>query len=734
MSVVHDGIDNADLYEDGSSSSGKFPLFNDIQDALKSRVDWASRQVTFYKLRHQGLRRINKPYPNAADLHFPLVDTMIERIKPFYFQQLYATEQFATFVSLNSQLAPLTSAAASWFDYRLKQKTNLEREIMAVIDFMLMTGRAVLKVSWDTEQKYICFDGVDPSYFIVPYGTTELQDSPWCVHAIPMSKAQYMATPDSSKFNKDTSFVKSITGRGDNQESQWKWDEKARREGLTYGQSDEQIIVWEIYQNDNGTITCDTYSPLQMSKPIRPTFTLSYNHKKFPFVAFRTEIKDKGWYSPRGTAEKNAAFEDSICRLWNGKHDCIDYYNRPLFKNSGDLTNTSVTRFLPGQTLPRGIEPVQQPAPPIDFDQEMQNTRAIAEYNAGVPDLGATQHLTSKPGTRGDVTATQIQAIVGQSSMSDDMRARVFRLDLADLYRMCWSLYKQYDSKSLLYVANDEQLTISPEALQGEYAIMPNGAADSWNKPLQLQKAISRKQMFQGDPYIEQGELDKSILEIDDPRLITRLYKDPGDKLKDQMEEQAQEIVIMEKGFPAQVQQADDDKAHLQCLSGYVEQEMQQQRPIDPLTAQLFIQHGMQHDQALAQKKDPAIGQVRQQMAPVVQFLQGIAQQGQQPSNVVPGPGAPASPGPSTGAPPVDPAKAAQMQQDSATKVMQALAALIKAGTPVTVDEINTAMAQAGLPPLQSSSIQPHLAAAKSAADIANAIQPPQMNQGAGQQ
>ncbi len=730
MSVVYDGIDNADLY-DGGSSSGKFPLFNDIQDALKSRVDWANRQVTFYKMRHQGLRRINKPYPNAADLHFPLIDSMIEKTKPFYFQQLYATEQLASFVSLNSQLAPLTSAAASWFDYRLKQKTNLEREIMGVIDFMLMTGRAVLKVSWDTEEKYICFDGVDPSYFIVPYGTVELKDSPWCVHVIPMSVAQYMATPASSKFNKDKSFVKSITGRGDNMESQWKWDEKARREGLTYGQSDEQIIAWEIYQQDDGKITCDTYSPLQMdaSKAIRPQFEVTYNHKNFPFVAFRTEIKDKGWYSPRGTAEKNAAFEDSICRLWNGKHDCIDYYNRPMFKNTGDLTNTSVTRFLPGSVLPRGLDTVQQPAPPIDFDQEMQNTRAVAEYNAGVPDLGATQHLTSRPGTRGDVTATQIQAIVGQSSMSDDMRARVFRLDLADLYRMCWSLYKQYDNKSLMYVANDQQLTIPQEALLGEYAITPNGSADSWNKPLQLQKSISRKQMFQGDPYIDQGELDKSILEIDDPRLIARLYKDPGDKLKDQMEEQAQEIVIMEKGFPAKVDEPDDDKAHLQCLSGYVEQEMQQQRPIEPLTAQLFLQHGMQHDQALAQKKDPAIGQVRQQMATVVQFLQGIAQQ--PPSNVVAGPGAPATPGPSTGAPPSDPAKAAKDQQDSATKVMNALAALIKAGTPVTTDEINTAMAQAGLPPLQSSSAQPHITSAKGVMDLMDKIQPPQMNQGA---
>jgi hypothetical protein len=310
--------------------------------------------------------------------------------------------------------------------------------------------------------------------------------------------------------------------------------------------------------------------------------------------------------------------------------------------------------------------------------------------------------------------------------MSDDMRARVFRLDLADMYRMCWSLYKQYDSKSLSYILEDEQLTVPPEALLGDYAITPNGSADSWNKPLQLQKAISRKQMFTGSPYIRQDELDKSVLEIDDPRLIKRLYQDPGDELKEQMEQQAEEISIMLLGFPAQVEKSDDDKAHLQSLQGFVDRRLQTGEPITPEFARLALQHGADHDNALMQKKDKMIGQVRQTMAPLVQYLSSIAQQDQQmPQNVVAGPGAPPSqPGatPTTGAPASDPAKAAKDQQDSASKLLNAFAGLIKAGTPVSAEEINAAMAQAGMPPL---TIHP-----------ATQIQPPQppMAQGAGQQ
>src|SRR5436305_1303970 len=701
----------------------QYDLLEDIYSAIKGRTDWQNRQTTWYKMRHQGLRRAGKPYPNAADLHFPLIDSLVERMKPFYFQQLYATEQLATFVSMRSQPAEATAAVSSWFDYRLKQKTNLEREIMSAIDNMVMSGRAVLKVAWDTDEKYICFDAIDPVYFILPGQTCELKDAAWCVHVIHLTEEEYKKKTD---FRQDNNICKTIKDAQQSKDpsSDMKWSEVKRREGLTSAQNPDQIILWEIYRvsEDGEKITVDTFSPANMDEndEVRPQFTLRYNHKKFPFISFRTEIKDKGWYSPRGIAEIVAAFEDSLSRLLNGKHECMDYYNKPLFKNTGQLGNTGVTRFLPGSTLPQGVEPVTFPEPPIDFDQEMQSTRALAEYRAGIPDLGATQHLTPGRGSRGDVTATQIQAIVGQSGMSDDMRARVFRLDCADLYRMCWSLYLQYDKTNLLYLLHEEQVTVPQEALHGEYAIMPNGSADSWNKPLQLQKAVARMQMFGGNAFIRQPELVKSVLEVDDPRLIKRLYQDPGQQLKDQMEVQAQEISIMLLGFPAEVHQSDDDVAHLQSIQGFVDRRLQANEEITPEFARLLVQHGGAHDQALMQKKDKRIGQIRQQMAPLVQYLSSVGQR-DMPQNIVPGPGATApgagtppgasgaAPMPSTAqpSPANDPIKTATGVQDSASKLMQSLAALIKAGVQINTDELNKVLAQAGLPPLAAQPITP---------------------------
>ena len=65
-----------------------------LQD-LADRSVWDTRQRMFYEMRHHGLRRKNKPWPGASDVHFPLVDTTISELKPAYFQQLFATDLIA---------------------------------------------------------------------------------------------------------------------------------------------------------------------------------------------------------------------------------------------------------------------------------------------------------------------------------------------------------------------------------------------------------------------------------------------------------------------------------------------------------------------------------------------------------------------------------------------------------------------------------------------------------------
>ena len=67
---------------------------------VQHRARWEQRQALWYEMRHPGLRRKSKPWPNAADLHYPLIDTVIDKLKPFYYQQVVGMDVVATFVPM----------------------------------------------------------------------------------------------------------------------------------------------------------------------------------------------------------------------------------------------------------------------------------------------------------------------------------------------------------------------------------------------------------------------------------------------------------------------------------------------------------------------------------------------------------------------------------------------------------------------------------------------------------
>ena len=98
----------ADETEKTHEAADTCPSHDEILTALKDRSTWENRQTTWYKMRHDGLRRQNKPWANAADMHFPLADMIIEKLKPYYIGQIFATDNVASFVGLSSE----TTAAA----------------------------------------------------------------------------------------------------------------------------------------------------------------------------------------------------------------------------------------------------------------------------------------------------------------------------------------------------------------------------------------------------------------------------------------------------------------------------------------------------------------------------------------------------------------------------------------------------------------------------------------------
>jgi hypothetical protein len=616
-------------------------LYQEIRQEIRNRSVWEERQGVWFKMRYEGIKRVKKPYPNAPDVHYPLVDSLVEKLKPFYVAQLYDKERLSSFVSGKPQSEDVTGLAEKLFDYTLKHRTNFERSILTSIDHMLMYSRGPVKSYWDADKKKITFSAVRPIYIIVPSWTEELGDADWLVHVIHMSEAEYRRK---KKFKQDDTFIKSIKGRGTSDSGGTTGQEQSilRREGITIGQDDNQIVLWEVYSRDEeGKILVDTISPMAgETDPVCAQYGLPYQHGQFPFTDIRYELADADYYAPRGLTEILHHYELDLCKLWNHKLQFLDFHGQPNFKNSGLASTPTNFENAPGRILPQGIEPVEAGAAPMDFKEEMELQRALAEDRVQVPDLSSGEHLSGKRGAKGEVTATQINALVQQSSGGNDMRARVFRLQLSQLYKQSWSLICQYVPQTEQILEDFTQ--VPPEAMHNQYRISPSGSGDSSSKEQRVAKALTYVQVLSGRPGMKEPELTKWVLEQDDASLVQRLYEDPADAQADQEQQQAEEIVLMKNEFPPRVKKGDDDKTHLQTMADWVGYQNKSGQPIPPHMAASLLQHSEGHAQQIQQKKDKAGMAMVKNLKPLGQYLAGIAQSGQQEPA---GPGAPQAEG-----------------------------------------------------------------------------------------
>jgi hypothetical protein len=153
-----------------------------------------------------------------------------------------------------------------------------------------------------------------------------------------------------------------------------------------------------------------------------------------------------------------------------------------------------------------------------------------------------------------------------------------------------------------MYRYAEETGTMPPEGIHDEYSIEPKGGLDFINRQFALQKSVARMQMFQNNPFVNQGELVKSVLEQDDPSLVRRLFQDPNSASGDQAEDQASEIATMlATGFPVSIRPSDDHKAHISVLFAFNQAAQQRQQQVDQSAMQVLMAHLQQHLAALEQ-------------------------------------------------------------------------------------------------------------------------------------
>lgn len=581
-------------------------LTGKVSQDVTNRQRWSNRQAKWYKMRHNGLPRLNKPWPTCSDLHFPLVDSTIEKLKPFYFNQLFGNDRVAQFVSSDEDLTPFCQEMAQWFDFKVREESNLEQEALYLIDFMMMSGACVAGVLWDAKREQLRFDAIDPLLCIVPDYTTGLDEADRVTIVHQLSVDQYRR--DKRFKKRDSNFVKTITGSGtvDSGQSSQLAQSRRIREGITQSDKNADIVlVWEIWEHvDDDSWLVHWVSPLRPDIALRPSQKNPFAHGKLPFIRFDMEVKDKSHFGSRGVPEKQAPFETSITKWWNEKNDYMTFCNRPIFTSDRAIPNANNLQIMPGSIISGQLKAVQMPPPPVSFDQEMNSTRQTAEYHIGMPDFGVQD--AQKPGN--PITATEANKISGLTQISTDLRARIFRRSLGELLQLAWLTLSENDPDTKYFVQDEmrelprdlKPLSELAEALK----VKPAGTSESWNKPQQMAKTVARFQMWKGDSRINQDELTKSVLEMDDPQLVKRLFAPSGEQSQRDYEEEGKIIPALMLGMPMQVLPEDDQAARIKCLLDFLQLTHMTGQSVNQIAMKGIMNRMNGHLQQL-QQKDP---------------------------------------------------------------------------------------------------------------------------------
>jgi hypothetical protein len=599
-------------------------VYEEIVLDIQDRLMWERRQILWSRMRNHGVRRQSLPWPGAANAHVPIGDTIITKLKPYYIQWIFGPELLSSFYSLEDQGESYTNIVAQWFDYKVRECSNFPIQCMCGIDSCLQNGNGILKTYWDVDKERLAFASVHPYYIVVPPNTQfDLSDADRVVHVMHYTRAQYERAAEARGLNAEEDYLDSITGEGTHPDAKYEHS-RYIAEGLSYSHLKDLIVLWEVYERQSdGQIEVQTFSPLQPDEPAREPFRLPYDHKQMPFTILPYEVTDGSFYSSRGIMELVQMYEASATKSWNEKLDFMSIANRPVLTTQGGSINAQNIRWEPGAAYDGTVTLVQQPPPPVSFDQEIQSTRAIAEQRVGIPDFGLgqdNQPLKSR-------TATETNAITTVMQQSNDLRSRIVKDCMTRIFEQSWSILKQYDRKSLDYLWNRRKSQLPDAAFDNKYLLRSNGSVDGYSREREVQKLMQLRQLSQGAPWIKEFEIDRKIIELMDAQWIDQLYEPPPDAQADQQEQQAIENSIMVDGFLPEVKPDDQHLVHLQTWDGYLQWRPQHgQPPLPPDVMSIFMQHGANHVMA-ARQNAQYWKQFGQQIQPFAQKIAATQKQ-----------------------------------------------------------------------------------------------------------
>lgn len=595
-------------------------LFSSGVKIISNRQNWELRQRRYYSMRKEGLRRRNRPFPTAADLHLRLIDQKVTQKAAFTMATILGQPTLASFKCLKPQVADLTQAAQDFHHFELINRSNFIRVLQSCVDTMWLRGRGIIKSYVDPFDDYrLVFENVDPLWLLMPDDVNGFEDAYEWIHIKNINVSNFKRDRRycgdyRSGGELDNGITKKLCGGLDAidrlkaQPGQPLLEEveldKEYMQGYLHSANNDTIVLWEHYKRTMGGITVYTYSPIAMDIEIRKPYGIPYKvngRVSSPFFSLQAEVVEDGWYAARGAAEKIADMEIYGSKVWNTKADMLTFLTTPMFTSEVGVQNAANYRIIPGEVMPQGVKPAIFGTPPVNLDAEINFVRGEAELDAGSPDMAI-----EKPNQRGAEkrTAKEVQTASSISQIQMTNESTTIKYDLGLLFKHTWGLCLQFKRKELTYYASDDLNTVPETALHGAYLITAGGATDDWDKAQRLAKAQARYQLLLGKPNVDQDELLEELLAADDARLVKTLLVPTKQRAQREALDENEIINDICPGpdrpsFPVPVEEGQDHFTRAQVDLAWLDAAGKMNTPTSPAEKQRLFQRLARHMQYL---------------------------------------------------------------------------------------------------------------------------------------
>ena len=452
----------------------------------------------------------------------------------------------------------------------------------------------------------------DPLRVIVPYDTQDIRKARFVRDRLTMTERDIQGKAESNVWDKDNTY-ELLNRIGSN---------SSRRDRVNYSGAKEQEYV-EVLENvmqgvyPSGhlpdvdeyymwfkwpgdilpspsvlTINSDnTDLPLRFIK--YPYVDQFGNPDCWPFAQVCFEIISERYHAQRGIPQMLDSLQIEITNNHNAKQNHMTIatsLNIKAKKNSNISTN-----FIPGQPLwvtrMDDVEELQLQSKDQSFDNEEEVLKTWVEsYVGNVDDTLKSQGSLTEPRTQ-----EEIQKL---GDIQDDVvygDLIIFQTRMNHIYQAAFNRWLQYGPETIsIQKADGSVSTIEKEEIRRRFRLKPTGNLGNSSLSKRKKDAMLRMAMYKGDEFINQYELRRQALELDDERVAETLLVSAPEVQQAHAERQIQEIGMMNDGYDVSPKMSDDDATHIKVIDDSLMDPVKK-RKINPDRLPVILNHRQAH-------------------------------------------------------------------------------------------------------------------------------------------